>query len=85
MISGPKPMEKAVTPTPHQRPTRKWPISCTNTTIVSTIRNGITAPKKPAALPPMPLKNSMAVILQAATHVRDPCTSCANPSLNRLP
>ena len=41
--SGPKPIEKAFTPTPHQRPTRKWPSSWTKTTMVRTNRKGMTA------------------------------------------
>ena len=38
-ISGPKPIENALTVTPHQRATRKWPSSWMKTTSVSTSTN----------------------------------------------
>ena len=50
--SGPKPIEKAVTPTPHQRPTRKCPISCTNTTIVRMTRKPSAIASTLSAPPP---------------------------------
>src|SRR5262245_28505748 len=48
-ISRPKPIEKALTRTPHQRATRKWPSSWMKTTTVRTNKKGTRTARKPQA------------------------------------